>query len=128
MGEGQFEVTDEGDLWRLICAITLNKARDQVRYHSRQKRDVGRQESIEEWTSAPRREDEDPAWLAAWSDSLENWLSGLTEEQRSVLQMRLDGHTQQEIADKLGCAERTVRRILGKIQERAQADSRFGPA
>src|SRR5262245_38738866 len=40
---GQYKLSDSEDLWRLLCAITLNKARDQIRYHSRQKRGLDRE-------------------------------------------------------------------------------------
>jgi len=35
---GQFRLADSEELWRLLCAITLTKVREQTRFHMRQKR------------------------------------------------------------------------------------------
>ena len=39
------------------------------------------------------------------------------EALRQVLDLRLQGYTREEIAERLGCAERTVRRKLELIRE-----------
>src|SRR5215211_5940267 len=36
--EGEFRLDDSAALWRLLCAITLTKVREQTRFHLRQKR------------------------------------------------------------------------------------------
>src|SRR5207253_4315479 len=35
---GEFQLGDSEDLWRLLCAITLTKVREQARFHLRKKR------------------------------------------------------------------------------------------
>src|SRR5262249_27654834 len=42
--EGQYELQQSGDLWRLLLVITLRKLHDQVRRHTRAKRDVDAQQ------------------------------------------------------------------------------------
>jgi len=49
---------------------------------------------------------------------------GLTEREREVLQLVVDGHSNKEIALKLGIAESTVKRHLHNILEKLQMASR----
>ncbi|TWT91964.1 RNA polymerase sigma factor [Stieleria varia] len=123
--QGQFELDGEEDLWHLICAITLNKLRRQARYHSRLRRDVTRQEAITDTTvGITDHSPQDPVWTAQWNEVMAECFDGLSEEQRKVLQMRLEGYRQMEIAEAVGCAERTVRRILAGVRDQLlkQAD------
>lgn len=124
MEGGRFEFEEENDLWRLLCAITLNKTRNQSRFHGRQRRDSGRQEALHDGVDESRGLD-DPAWIVAWQDSVEEYLASLGPEQQQVIRMLLEGHTQVEIARQMGCAERTVRRIVAAIREQLKSDSHF---
>src|SRR3954451_16484076 len=40
---GEFRLEDSEGLWRLLCAITLSKVREQTRFHLRQKRGLDRE-------------------------------------------------------------------------------------
>src|SRR2546422_11584999 len=44
---GEFRLDDSEGLWRLLCAITLTKIREQARYHLRQKRGVNQEAQLE---------------------------------------------------------------------------------
>ena len=59
-----------------------------------------------------------PAGAAALADELEHVLSGLDSAARRVLELRLQGHSLEEIAGDTGRSERTVRRALALIRER----------
>src|SRR5262249_7477781 len=37
---GEFQLPDSTSLWRLLCAITLTKVREQTRYHLRKRRSL----------------------------------------------------------------------------------------
>ncbi|MCA9140477.1 MAG: hypothetical protein KDB00_27085, partial [Planctomycetales bacterium] len=41
----KLELTDHDMLWPLLCAITINKVRQQIRFHCRQRRDPRREEA-----------------------------------------------------------------------------------
>src|SRR3954447_7477702 len=43
---GEFRLEDSEGLWRLLCAITLTKIREQARYHLRQKRGLDREQPL----------------------------------------------------------------------------------
>ena len=47
VSSGQFELPDADALWRLMCAITLTKARRAARDHSRQKRGIANEQYLD---------------------------------------------------------------------------------
>jgi RNA polymerase sigma-70 factor (ECF subfamily) len=122
---GQFELADSGRLWGLLCVITIAKVRQKARYHRRQKRDLNREHRIdgaadESWSPGPALTSPQPtpAEAAEFADQLGQLLDGMDEEERRVVELKLEQCTNQETADKLGCSERTVRRILKRVQAR----------
>jgi RNA polymerase sigma factor (sigma-70 family) len=61
-----------------------------------------------------------PEESAAFADQLQSVLDALDEEQRQIILLRLEEYTMEEIATRQGCSERTVRRILKRVQSRLQ--------
>jgi hypothetical protein len=43
---GPFQFADSAALWRVLCAITLTKVREQIRFHLRQKRGLGQETNL----------------------------------------------------------------------------------
>lgn len=128
--EGEFTLDDGDAIWRLICAITLTKAREKSRFHHRAKRGIHREVALADGTDSrpgptPAAAGPDPADLAEFHDLLEFVLAELDDEERAMLELKLRGHTHDEIAERLGCSERTVRRLLKKIRANlaAKADA-----
>jgi len=120
---GQFDLADRDSLWRLLCAITLTKIRQQARFHGRQKRTAQRERQLGDtglqgW-DAPAAEPT-PAEAAEFADQLQQLLTGMDDEERRVVLLRLEDRTCDEVAEQLGCSERTVRRILKRVQHRWQ--------
>lgn len=120
---GQFELADSESLWRLLCAITLTKVREKARYHHRQKRQFDRERFLDAASDDSRAagpqiaaSEPTPAEAAEFADQLQQLLGAMDEEERRLVEMKLEGYTNQEMADKLGCSERTVRRILKRVQ------------
>ena len=44
----------------------------------------------------------------------------MSEEEQLLISLRLENHTQREIAGIMGCSERTVRRLFKRIQKQLQ--------
>ena len=122
---GEFQLADSEGLWRLLCAITLTKVREHTRFHLSQKR------SLEREMPQPPAIDEDaavgfdtvdphpsPAEVAEFADFFQQALAGFDDEERLVVDLKLQECTNAEVADRLGSSERTVRRILKRIQAR----------
>jgi RNA polymerase sigma factor (sigma-70 family) len=122
---GEFRFGDSDDLWRLLCAITLNKVRELERFHRRHKRGLD-QEVQAAWAegdsapgeSPPAAAGSSPDEVAAFADQFEQLIASLDDEERQVVDLKLQDCTNDEVADSLGCSERTVRRVLKRVQTR----------
>jgi DNA-directed RNA polymerase specialized sigma24 family protein len=63
------------------------------------------------------RDDEPtPAEAALLTEMIEHLMRGLSERERAVLTLELQGYTLAEISSRLGCAERTVNRVLERVK------------
>ncbi|WP_254508110.1 sigma-70 family RNA polymerase sigma factor [Anatilimnocola floriformis] len=121
--ENRFDLRHSGDLWRLLVKITLAKVCDQSERHQAQRRDVAREqtapddlETRQPWLVALSR-DPSPAEVAQAIETMEQLLAALPPVAGQIVQLRLQGYRQDEIAGELGCAERTVRRWLERAGE-----------
>ena len=57
-------------------------------------------------------------YVVEMQESLEQLLDLLPDDEyRAIANMRMEGHSNQEIAEELGCTERTVERRLQRIRE-----------
>jgi RNA polymerase sigma-70 factor (ECF subfamily) len=120
---GEFELADAQGLWGLLCAITLTKVREQKRYHLRQKRGLDREvhpADVSPGNGArlfDRADSEPtPAEAAEFADQFTQLVAGLDDEERQLVDLKLQQCTNEEIAERMGCSERTVRRILKRVQ------------
>jgi RNA polymerase sigma factor (sigma-70 family) len=120
---GEFELANRDTLWRLLYAITVTKTREKVRFHGRQKRAADRDRSlVSSRDGGPPvvASEPTPAEAAAFADQLQHLLADVDEEERRVVELRLQEYTYPEIAEQLGCSKRTVRRIVKRVQSRWQ--------
>jgi RNA polymerase sigma factor (sigma-70 family) len=60
--------------------------------------------------------DPSPAEAAALNDILDALLGPLRDVHRDIVKLTLEGYTQEEIGNQLGCSERTVRRVIAQVQ------------
>lgn len=118
---GQFLFDDNQRLWNLLCAITLTKLREKVRFHGRQARNVGREYA----GGDPLADHASPEAIAAspdvaleFADQFEHLLAALAPEERRLVELKLEDRTNDEAAEALGVSERTVRRMLAALQSR----------
>ena len=133
---GRFPLlVDRDDLWRLLVVITARKAWAQAERRGRQKRgglvhieaggispddSLGALPAIER-VPAP---DPTPEFAAMVAEEYERLLDSLGDEGlRQVALWKMDGFSIDEIAEKLGCARRTVARRLELIRKTWMAES-----
>lgn len=118
IGRKEFELGNGEDLWKLLVTITLNKIRKQGKFHHADKRDVN-DEVSGVYASAPTfpSSDPGPAEAIMLVDEVEAFLANLPEQDRVIVELRLQGYNSVEIAEELGRAERTIRRILERTAE-----------
>jgi RNA polymerase sigma factor (sigma-70 family) len=113
---GDFVLQRSGELWKLLVAMTLNKLRRQIVHHQSQKRSVRRDRSIEEPALPDLSVCPSPLEALAAADELESLMRKLSPLERTVLELRLQEHRWDEIAQATGRSERTVRRVLEGIR------------
>ncbi len=119
--QGEFTFVQQSDLWRLLLTITLNKARMQARFHGRARRSVDRDIAMDTDLAGKDVSFEQELNQIDFADFLDSILQRLDPEQQEILQRSLDNQTQDEIAEALGCSQRTVRRMQGRTRELLQS-------
>ena len=127
------ELGNRDDLWRLLVTITARKAHNQRRDEGRQKRGGGR--VVGEAALAGADPDGDdflarvvgheptPEFAAMVTDEYRRLFGSLADESlRVVALLKLEGHSNEEIAKSLDCGLRTVERKLEVIRKRWLAE------
>lgn len=114
-GQDEFELRDRQNLLSLLTTITLNKIRQKVRHFAAQKRGGDSDRYFE--TMADLSSDQPtPDELAALQE-IEDLLKGFDVEQQQVVDLKLQNHTNLEIARRMQCSERTVRRMIKRVEK-----------
>lgn len=140
---GQFtQLVDRENLWPLLVSITAHKAVDLIRYNNRQKRGGTGQATIDNGISVGNQvesslhqsdkpnsgsatlefeeiicQEPTPEFAAQIADEFNSLLARLEDETlQSVALWKLEGFTNEEIAEKLACVPRTVERKLQLIR------------
>jgi RNA polymerase sigma-70 factor (ECF subfamily) len=121
--DGAYTLQESGDMWRLLVAITLNKLRRQVERNTAGKRAMSHEQHFDADGSVALRPEavaSDPTPEEALSvvEEVEALMEGLTPIQCQMLELRLQGHTVDEIAEQVNRSERGVRRLLDKVKEK----------
>jgi len=124
-GAGKLAVRDWGNLWGLLTVITLRKCCDHVQFHRADCRDLQRE------VAQPGSPDQAPWWEAMARDPMpeeaavlaeivEQVMRESPEHERPILELSLQGYTAQEISQRVGRAERSVRRLRGQLRKRLE--------
>jgi len=116
---GLYEVGDSEELWKLFLVISLNKIRKLAEYHGAAKREQSRTVSGQDYDFAAESasESENEAALHALKLTIDEVLSTLPPEHIEVVQLRIEGHTLPEIAERTGRSLRTIERMLKNFRE-----------
>lgn len=130
---GKFpQLADRDDIWKLLVVITARKAMAQANRAGRQKRGGGR--VVEEAAlfgqgfdgsssslaglEAIAAQGPSPEFAAMMAEECKRLLDSLEDDSlRQVALSRMEGYNNDEIADQLGCARRTVARRLDLIKK-----------
>ena len=136
--EGRFtQLLDSNNLWPLLMAITLHKSVDLIRGENRQKRGGAVQPATQDHAGPISRpipvplsdiisREPTPEFAAEMSEQLHILLARLDSTGDSDLQrialMKLDGYNTSEIAERIGCARRTIERKTNLIERLWERD------
>jgi DNA-directed RNA polymerase specialized sigma24 family protein len=123
---GRFpQLTDRDGLWRLLVVTTARKAAHLVRDQNRQKRGGGVPpvpaeaggEDADVLLGHVLSREPDPAFAAQVGEEYRRLLGRLGDrELEAVALWRMEGYTVEEIAGRLGCVARSVKRKLQLIR------------
>jgi DNA-directed RNA polymerase specialized sigma24 family protein len=126
---GRFpQLKDRNNLWPLLVVLTARKVADARRHENRQKRGGGAvqgesallnrsEDSVAGGIDRVIGDEPTPEFAAEVAEETRRWLEALgSEELRSVALWKIEGYTNAEIAEKLGCVERSVERRLKLIR------------
>ena len=123
----QGELADEtiDDLTKLLVTMTLNKVRNAIQHHQRQRRDVRRDMIVhgdtpdiskfcgQDWNI------EHDLYLAELVDKI---MAGLPDVQREIILLRMAGRSVSEISNQVSRSERTVLRVLKSAEQFAKEE------
>jgi RNA polymerase sigma-70 factor (ECF subfamily) len=138
-GEGALAAEGWDGLWGLLTTITLRKCADRARFHRAERRDLARESPLATnytsgnsdgaggppWHEAAGREPT-PDQAAVLAETVESLLRPLAADERTIVELSLQGCSTQEISEQTGRAERSVRRIRETVRkhlERQQTES-----
>jgi RNA polymerase sigma-70 factor, ECF subfamily len=121
--DGQFEIGDWDSMWSLLTLLTVRKCARWADYYRAQRRDVRRE------TPLPTSGDGAPSWEALnreptpaeailLTETVERLLTELKDRDREMVVLSLQGETTSNIATAIGCADRTVERVLERVRKR----------
>jgi RNA polymerase sigma factor (sigma-70 family) len=116
------------DLWRALVLITAGKAVDQRRRQQSRKRGGGRPpDRLSDWQEVDQvvGVEPDPAFAAQIAEEFQALLGRLADDRlREIALLKLEGYTNEEIAERLNCSPRSVTRrltVIRRIWEEAGA-------
>jgi RNA polymerase sigma factor (sigma-70 family) len=117
---GEFHFPDSAALWKVLCAIALTKVREQARFHGRRKRSVDREAPTADGDEGRDVAGTGPAPDEAVeiADQMQALLASLDEQERQVVELKLEDLSNDEVALRLNLSERTVRRALKRVEAR----------
>ncbi|MFK7820173.1 MAG: ECF-type sigma factor [Planctomycetaceae bacterium] len=115
-GDGRFEkLDDRADLWQILVLITVRKAVDLTKHEKRLRRGGGVvvSELVDDLVSV----EQTPELAVAAIEQYESLLKELGDDQlRSIAIAKMEGYTNHEIAEQIGCTRQTVQRRLNVIR------------
>jgi RNA polymerase sigma factor (sigma-70 family) len=129
----QFQFADWDNLWTVLALITVRKCANRSEFWQAAKRDLQREASVPK-VRDPLEEamarDPTPSEAAILSETVEQLMKSVPEQDRSVLTLHLQGCDIPAISSQIRRTERTVRRTLERIRRtlmRLQSDGEETP-
>jgi RNA polymerase sigma-70 factor (ECF subfamily) len=123
--DNKFELAGPDQLVGLALTVLRRKAARHWRHLQRQRRLSGdgntKADSLPGLLTALSSPETDPATEAQFRDQVEHLCTHLDESERRILDLRLEGHTPSEIADRIGVSRVALRVRLTRLRQRLQA-------
>ena len=114
--KGQLHIDCGGQLWRLLEKVARRKLLKHIERAGALKRTPRREEELaseKHVSSVPTQEE-----AAIAVDLMEKTLEGLDEVHAEVFRLRLQGHSERDIATRLDCTRQRVTTVLERLEKR----------
>jgi DNA-directed RNA polymerase specialized sigma24 family protein len=113
---------DRDDLWQVLLVLTVRKARSLARRQKRLKRGAGRVVTFadldDEDVEAVLSTEPAPEVAIQLAEECQQLIEQLNDDSlRRVALWKLEGYNNREIAERMGCVEKTVERKLRSIRQ-----------
>jgi RNA polymerase sigma-70 factor (ECF subfamily) len=126
--DGGLEVGSWDGLWGVLTVITLRKCADRAAHFRTGKRDVAREvpaapagESGSVFGGLALDREPLPDEAAVLAETVEALFRTVDDpDERAILELSLQGYTAGEISERLGRAERSVRRLRERVRKRLE--------
>ncbi len=117
--DGQYEIPEGDELWKLLLVIGLNKIRSLGIFHRAKKRDLSKTDmGIEGVASLEHASDEDESAIRILHLTIDEILTALPSSYREVVDLRVAGYEVAEIAERCGRSKRSIERILQEFRKK----------
>lgn len=114
---GQYDVVDREDLWKLLLVMALNKIRSSGSFHRAAKRSASKTISMDGDVSAQELPKNQQEAFQILKLTVEEIVGSLPSEHRDIVWLRIEGLEFDEIVKRTGRAKRTVERILQSFRQ-----------
>ena len=124
---GRYQTSDGDDLWRLLATITIRKSAQHARLHNAKRRTVRQEESaacggpLQLVAPEALAREPSPEEATALLEETQETMRSLSELHRRILELTLQGHSVDEVAERAKCSERTVERALKLARDRLKS-------
>lgn len=116
---GQYDIPEGDELWKLLLVIGLNKIRSVAIFHRADRRDMSRTQSgLVADQAISRAGAEDEVALSVLRLTIDELLSPLPALYREIVDLRIAGHEIHEISAQVGRSKRSVERILQEFRQK----------
>jgi len=109
--EGQYQVPEGEELWKLLLVMSLNKVRSVGKFHRAAKRNICSSSSLAA-DDAIGLQSRDEFSRAILELSINEIISELPESARRIIALRIEGFEVAQISEMTSRAKRTVERVL----------------
>lgn len=117
---GEYDLDEPSQLIRLLVGMARNKVAEQARHHQRQRRDVRRTGDVDLEGGMIPHTQATPSRLASGRELLEKLRQRLSEEERSIADLRAKGHDWASVASHLGGTAEARRKQLARAVARVE--------
>ncbi len=102
----------QGDLWRLLAGIAINKVKQTFAHYAHEKRAIAHETQISCIEAISARAEP----IDTLKDLVDDCIVNEKPLMKSILLLRLAGYTTTEIADRLEWSPRTIRRLIERLK------------